>query len=349
MLKEDKRPTIWDVASAAGVSIGSVSNVFNGSRPVSPALQRKVLDAANTLGYQVNSVAQTLRRRRSRVIGLCTTHVTTVYLRELASALDAIATKNGYDLIQVLTGQEPKLELHRVRSLLSRQVDSLILLPSLQPQATLEAIYRSNTPAVIIDRLCEDNRFSYVTVDNHGAMQAVVKSLVAFGHRRLLFVAQNLNVITTRHRLAGLEEMACASEGVIRYEAIERGSDEAAYVQRLRVILIQPDTPTAIVMGNSSVALWTLKALHQIGIAVSDRIALVAFDDPEWATVLSPPLTTVQIPTEEIAKHVWALLEGQIDGTVQTPQSITVKAEVAQRASSMSPAPDIRRQRPWDG
>lgn len=92
-----------------------------------------------------------------------------------------------------------------MRGLLSRQVDALILLPSLQPQATLEAIYRSNTPAVVIDRLCEDDRFSYVTVDNHGAMQAVVKSLVPFGHRRLMFVAQNLSVITTRHRLAGLE------------------------------------------------------------------------------------------------------------------------------------------------
>lgn len=219
----------------------------------------------------------------------------------------------------------------------------MILLPSLQPQATLEAIYRSNTPAVVIDRLCEDDRFSYVTVDNHGAMQAVVKSLVPFGHRRLLFVAQNLSVITTRHRLAGLEEMACASKGIIRYEAIERGNNEIVYVERLRAILSQPDAPTAIVMGNSSVALSTLKALQQIGIAVSEQIALVAFDDPEWATVLRPPLTTVQIPTEKIARHVWALLQGQIDGTSQTPRSITVEAELAQRASSTSPAPNSHR------
>lgn len=140
--------------------------------------------------HQHQSVAQTLRRRSSRAIGLCTTYVTTVYLRELANALDDIATENGYELVQVLTRQEPARELQRVKNLMSRQVDGLILLPSLSPQASLDAIIQSRTPAVVVDRLCEDNRFHYVIIDNRQAMRRVLAPLLSRGHRRLLFVAQ---------------------------------------------------------------------------------------------------------------------------------------------------------------
>jgi LacI family transcriptional regulator len=330
-----KRPTILDVARAAGVSVGSVSNVINGTRPVSEELKEQVETAAATLGFRMNSLAQTLRRRRSGTVGLCTTNVGTVYLRELANALDEIAAENGYELIQVLTRQEPKRELQRANSLMSRQVDGIVLLPSLQPQAALDAIARSRTPAVIVDRLCEDDRFSYVIVDNRGAMRQLVQSLTAKSHRRLLFVAQNLGVVTTRHRLGGLEEEARASGGALRYEAIERGSDEASFVERLRSMLAQPHPPTALITGNSSVALSTLQAFQAIGIRVPDQIALATFDDPEWATVLSPPLTTVRVPFREIAAATWSLLHAQIEGKQDSPQVVSIATELVERASSI--------------
>src|SRR3546814_8805511 len=134
-MKAEKRATSRDVAGAVGVSPGSVWNVINGRRPVRVDLRIRVLAAADKLGFHINSVAQTLRRRRSQVIGLCTTYVTTVYLRELADALDAIATRHGYDLIQDFNRQEPNLELRRVPRLLARQVDGLSILPSLHLRA----------------------------------------------------------------------------------------------------------------------------------------------------------------------------------------------------------------------
>ena len=329
-----ERATISDVARAAGVSIATVSYVINGSRPVSGEVQEQVRSAAAELGYQANSLAQTLRRRSSKVIGLCTTAVSTVYLRELANALDEIAAENGYELVQVLTRQEPKRELQRVNSLMSRQVDGLILLPSLQPQAALDAIARSRTPSVVIDRLSEDDRFNYVIVDNRGAMRQLVQSLTAKGHRRLLFVAQNLDVVTTRHRLAGLEEEARASGGALRYEAIQRGGDEEGYTERLRQMLTQPHPSTALITGNSSVALSTVKALQTIGISVPNHLALATFDDPEWATVLSPPLTTVRVPFKEIAGAAWSLLHTQINGKQDGVRVVSIPAELMERASS---------------
>ncbi len=201
----NKRPTISDVARKAEVSVGTVSNVFNETRPVNERTRERVLEAARTLGFQMNFAAQTLRRRSSKTIGLCTTHLTTAYLRELAIALDATAARNGYELIQVQSHQKPETELIRVQSLLSRQVDGLILLPSLSPQASLDLIASRGTPVVVIDRQPEDGQFSSVIIDNFVAMTDVVSALAEKGHRHVLFIAQNLSVATTRHRVAGLE------------------------------------------------------------------------------------------------------------------------------------------------
>lgn len=324
-----KRATISDVARRAGLSIATVSYVLNGSRPVGAEARQQVLAAAKELGYRVNSAAQTLRRQSSKTIGLCTTAVSTVYLRELANALDEIAAENGYELIQVLTRQDPARELASVTSLLSRQVDGLVLLPSLQPQASLDAISRSGTPAVVVDRLCEDQRFNYVIVDNHAAMRNLADSLVADGHRRILLIAQNLDVVTTRHRLAGLEETARLSGGVLRYEAIQRGDDEERFAGRLASLLTQTDPATAVIAGNSSVALSTLKALKRIERPA--RVALATFDDPEWAEILSVPLTSVRVPIRQIASAVWSLLIRQIEGADRAPEIVQIGAELVKR------------------
>jgi LacI family transcriptional regulator len=301
---------------------------------VSIELRDRVLAAADTLGYQINSIAQTLRRRSSRIIGFCTTHTSTAYLRELANSLDGIATQNGYELVQVLTHEEPDREMRCIKGLIGRQADGLILLPSLAPQAALNAIAKSRTPAVVVDRLCQDSRFNYVIIDNRGAMRTVVRSLVVAGYSRILFVSQNLAVITTRHRLEGLEEEAHLEGSTIRYEVIERGDDEPLYVERLRRILSGNDAPTAIVTGNSKVAVSTAKALQTLGLRWPKDVAFVTFEDPEWASIVSPPLSTVKTPNDAIASAVWNVLKSQMMGEPSSPQTICIAPELIVRESS---------------
>lgn len=326
-----KRPTIADVARQAQVSVGTVSNVINDTRPVAEATRERVLDAALALGFHMNSAAQTLRRQSSRTIGLCTTHLTTTYLRELAIALDAIAARNGYELIQVQSHQDPQTELARVRSLLGRQVDGLILLPSLKPQASLELIAARGTPVVVIDRQPEDERFSNVIVDNFAAMTEVVSALTARSHKHLLFVAQNLAVATTRHRLEALKAFR-DRHGELTYQAIERGEEED-FPARLEELMDVASPPTAIIMGNSSVALSTIRALQTLGKRWPDDVALVTFDDPAWADVLTPPLATVRTPMEDMATSAWRLLVSQLNHQNDRPQSIALRAELVARGS----------------
>lgn len=329
MRKAGKQPTISDVAQKAGVSIATVSYVMNGKGAVGPQVREQVLKAAGILGYRANSAAQTLRRQKSRTIGLCTTTTSTVYLRELANALDEIAAENRYELVQVSSRQDPAREFARASSLLSRQVDGVVLLPSLQPQAALDAIHQSGTPCVILDRLSDDSRFSYVIVDNKKSMQDMVRQLATAGHRRLLFVAQNLDVVTTRHRLIGIEEQARLAAGMIRYEAIQRGDDEDGYARRLHQLLEEVDPPTAIIAGNSSVALSTWKAL--LAMDKQSAVAMATFDDPDWADLCRPPMISVRVPFRTFAEVTWQLLMQQIEKKLDSTQIIQIDAELVIR------------------
>lgn len=333
MTQLQKRPTIADVARAAGVSVGTVSNVMNGTRPVNEGTRERVQAAANELGFQFNALAQTLRRQTSRVVGLCTTHLTTTYLRELAIALDAIASRNGYELIQVQTHQDPQTELARVKSLMSRQVDGIILLPSLAPQASLAAIATRGIPLVVIDRQPDDPAFTSVIIDNFTAMRDVMSALHRKGHRRCLFIAQNLAVVTTRHRIAGLEQAVHDLDG-LTFETIERGPSEAAFTAELARLLTTSPRFTAIITGNSGVALSTIRALRETGRHWPDDVALVTFDDPEWAEVVTPPISTVKAPIEEMTSAIWASLMRQLEGDISPAPLVALPARYIERGSS---------------
>jgi LacI family transcriptional regulator len=318
ILQMTKRPTIADVARQAEVSVGTVSNVINDTRPVAEATRERVLNAAHALGFHMNSAAQTLRRRSSRTIGLCTTHLTTTYLRELAIALDAIVARHGYELIQVQTHQDPQIELARVQSLLGRQVDGLILLPSLAPQSSLDLIAARGTPAVVIDRQPGDARFSSVIIDNFAAMTDVVSALAGKGHRRVLFIAQNLAVATTRDRLSALRAYS-DRQGDLVFQSIERGNEED-FQERLSRLLLRERPPTAIITGNSSVALSTIKMLQALG--------------KRWpAEALCPPLSTVRAPMDEMAASTWQLLIRQLENRDSLPTSAALRTKLIIRQS----------------
>lgn len=333
-MKPGKKPTIVDVARAAGVSVGSASNVLNNTRFVSDDIRDRVLKAADALQYLANPLAQTLRRQRSGVIGFCTTSVTTVYLRSLADALDAVATANGFELVQVLTHADPERELQRVRSQIGSQVDGLMLLPSLLPQRSLDVIASTHTPCVVLDRYVDDDRFSCVAFDNRATMREMAREFLTLGHRRILFIAQNLSVITTRHRIEGLRaEVEAAGLAQADCLTIQQDDTPEAYADRLRTIFASSAPPTAVITGNSKVAIATIRQLQAMGLRWPDDLSLASFDDPEWAALLPVPLSTVVNPIRTMAEEAWSILAAQMRNG-ETPRQLRwIESAFVQRGS----------------
>src|ERR1700712_366218 len=154
-----RKPTISDVASRAGVSVGTVSHVLNGTINVSAALRARVDGAMQALGYEQNMLAHAQRRQRAPVVGLSVPHVGSAYLAALIDSFEDIAAGRGYQVMQVLTRRDPDVELRRVRELLRHRIAGLLLVPTLDPRETLDLIHASGTPAVLVDRPNQDGRF----------------------------------------------------------------------------------------------------------------------------------------------------------------------------------------------
>lgn len=301
------RPTIEDVARAAGVSVGTVSNVLNARGNVASDREARVHEAIASLGYVPNGLAQGLRRQSSRVVGLCAPLTSSAYFSALLEAFEDIAAAQGYELMQVLTRQEPEVELRRVRALLARKVDGLILIPSAKPAATFDAIVASRVPAVVVDRLSGDDRFDYVTMDDAGAMRAATRALVDREHRRMLYVVRHPALVTTKRRIRAFRTvMRSVRRGVA--EVCVRDPDDSRFAGQIRAILARDDRPTALIASNSALLIPLLRVLREMRLAIPRDLSLMSFDAPDWAEVLSPPLAVVRPPTEQIARIAWERL-----------------------------------------
>ena len=209
--------------------------------------------------------------------------------------------------MQVLSRQDPALEERRVRALIARKVDGLIVIPSASPQRTFDLIVESGVPAVIVDRLSADSRFDYVTLDDYGAMRSVTRALLKRGHRHLLYVVRYPMLVTTRRRIEAFRATASRTRGTVAQVCI-REPEDAAFARQIGSILDRADRPTAAIGSNSALTLALLKVLREYGVVIPRDLSVIAFDAPDWSQLLTPPLAVVRPPTRDIARMAWDLL-----------------------------------------
>jgi LacI family transcriptional regulator len=336
-----KSPTVLDVARSANVSVGTVSNVLNGSIRVSDARRERVLNAIAQLGYKKNLLAQGLRRRRSPIIGLCVPFTTISYFAALVDAFEEVASDRDFELMQALSGLDPAIELQRVNALLRYHIGGLMILPGVKPELVLDVVAQSGTPTVIIDRPVADRRFDQVTFDNRAAMLEATERLIALGHRRILFVVRQKQLSVTKRRIAALKDAARKASEDVSISVVECGYDESSYRPVLKSAFEEAEPPTALIVSNSVLAAWTVRGFNEIGIRCPDDASLIAFDEPEWADLVRPSLSTIRQPTRMIAITAWETLMRRMRGEGGEGQRIVLKADVLFR-ESVGPAPRRR-------
>ena len=332
-----ERPTIEDVARRAGVSIGTVSNVLNERGNVRPTREALVREAITALAYVPNGVAQSLRRRQSHVVGLCAPFSSSAYFAALLEAFEDIAAAQGYEVMQVLSRQEPVLELRRIRALLARKVDGLIVIPSAEPARAFDLIADSGTPAVVVDRLHTDSRFDYVTMDDHGAMTMAARALLDRDHRRLLYVVRYPALPTTQRRMEAFRAAVARSQGA-KGEILVREPSDAAFAEQIRAQFAGVNRPSAVIASNSRLTLDLLRCMRALDLATPRDVSLLSFDAPDWADVLQAPLAVVRPPTVEIARRAWELLLRRMREPERPTERVELPATLELRASVAGPA-----------
>lgn len=332
-MSSERRPTVADVAERAGVSIGTVSNVLTGVVPVKQKTRDRVNKAILELDYRQNMLAQGLRAKRAPIIGVCVPHTSITYFSGLANAFEEVASEDDFQIMQVLSRQDPEKEYRRVKSLLNYRVGGLILVPSATPERTFELIQKSGIPTVVVDRASEGEfPFDRVTFNNRVAMTRIAEGLIHRGHRNILFLVHQRTLNVTQQRLAALEEVARASSQKVSISIMDC-NDQSTLTGLLSADMRKKSAPTALIVSNSKLATWVFRAFRALMIRCPEDMSLVAFDEPEWADIVTPALSVVRQPTHDMALMAWRFLLNRMSGIVTDQQEIRLEAEVIFRNS----------------
>nr|WP_199772115.1 LacI family DNA-binding transcriptional regulator [Pseudomonas fluorescens] len=321
-----------DVASRAGVSTSTVSHVLNGTRKVSPATVQAVQRAIQALGYIPNTLARSLARSSTNTIGVAISALSNHYFSETVHAIETECAKHGYMMLFVDTHDDPEQELRVVTALHHRRVDGIVLAPSNGSMA-LEYLQANEIPAVLVDRMMSE-QFDQVGVENAQPTQALIEHLVAHGHRRIAFIAGRAGFSTTDERVAGYKAALQAAGLVFDAQLLVNGGSNTEPARQATVQLLRlAAPPTAIMAGNNLMTLGAMQALREAQIEVPGQMALVGFDDFDWADFFVPRLSLIAQPVQALGARAVDLLLQRMASPSSPPQSVRLAPTLQLRNS----------------
>ena len=289
--------SIRDVARLANVSPATVSRVINGTANVDAEKTDRILHAIKETGFIPNEAARTLFRKSAKMIGLILPAIENPFFTQLASAIDRTANQFGYRLFMYNTSDDADKELAAFQALLSMNVDGIILTSC--SEKLHQAVKDCTVPVVITDRISSvPGLDAYLYCDCYQGGRLATEHLVACGCSRIACLQAPQHMFSARTRYEGYRDV-CRERG-LEERIIPCDYDFHAGLTATEQLLERyPDTD-GVVACNDMVAISAYKVLHKLGISVPGQIQLVGFDGIHLSGLLSPELTTVRQPIEEI-------------------------------------------------
>ncbi|MWB97930.1 LacI family DNA-binding transcriptional regulator [Agromyces seonyuensis] len=335
------RPTMSDVAAAAGVSLKTVSRVVNAEGYVSTDTVAAVKAAIEQLGFRRNDAARQLRQGTAATIGLIFEDQSDPFYSTLARAVEDVALAHGSLLLIASSNGDPAHSQTIVDAFTSRGVDGLIVAPAAGTEpGLLQREAAAGRAIVFVDRPVPGVDADTVLADNVGGAAAATAHLVANGHRRIAFFGDDPGVFTATERLAGYSR-ALREAGLEPDDRLVRlaaptadGLDDV-----IGGVLDQTDPPTALITGNNR---WSIRMLRHLKAHASRApLAFVGFDDFELADVLDPAVTVVAQAPAEMGRIAAELLFRRVGGAEEPIECIRIPPRLIVRGSGELPGPAL--------
>ena len=309
-----KRPTIKDVAALAGVSAPTVSRVLAGNYPVAPATRAKVQRAMRELDYVVNAHARGLSGATTKTVAFVVDDVTGPFYAHIARGVEQQAASEGRLYLLCTTHGDPEREFAVVELMREQRAEAVILVGGawdneIYTQRMTEfakSLDNSGSRLVLCGRpsLGEDVPAMVVQYDNEGSSYAMTAHLLSAGHHRICYLGRTVGLSTSDERVTGFRR-AHKEHGLEADESlILPGKFTLASGYELtKKLLVERDDVTAIFAGTDMVAFGVLKALREAGVRVPEDMSVVGFDDIPFAAEVTPALTTVHVPHEQLGRE----------------------------------------------
>ncbi len=328
-------PNIRDVAKLARVAPITVSRVINNSGYITEETRQRVQEAIEALGYVPNSLARSLRSRKTRMLALILTDITNPFWTTVARGVEDAASDAGFSVILCNTDESETEQERYLRIILEKQVDGVLLVPVRDPLEPVSAVRAQKVPVVVLDRrVPEDLETDVVRGDSEGGAYRLVNLLISLGHRRIAILTGPHDVSTAEDRVAGYRR--ALREAGLDWEQVLYGEFtlDSGYQLACRSLKSEP-RPTAYFAGNNFLALGALRALRESGVKVPEQVVLVGFDDLPEALMIDPFLTVAKQPAYDMGHKATELLLARLSG--QAPekfQDIVLPVEIVVRRSS---------------
>lgn len=293
--------SIFDVAELAGLSTASVSRVINSPNSTKEKTRLAVEDAINKLGYIPNGAARALSSRNSRVIGAIIPTIDNSIFAQGIQALQSHLNRLGYYLLIGASNYEPKQEYELCKNFLVQQVAGIIMMGDTHHPDCVALLEREDTPFINTGTYSL-NGSHCVGFDNAKAAAKATKYLVDLGHRKFAMIAgvtrDNDRAV---NRVAGVRaELERHNIALNDDRILERPYDIEAGGAAFRSLMGLSDPPTAIVCGNDVLAFGAILYAGKLGARIPEDVSVIGFDDLVLSRHLTPSLTTIQIPTQEM-------------------------------------------------
>lgn len=323
-----------DIARVSGVSITTVSHVINRTRPVRQETEAAVLAAIGTVGYLP---AMASGSPESRILGVASSAFSNPSFNDLLHGIEQTAARVGYSLLVSDTRDDVNTELRTVTELISHRVQAILLAPSPNPSSAISYARAQGVPVVLLDRMI-DVDMDQVGSENVESVGLLVDHLAEIGHTRIAMISGMPGLSTTEERVAGFRRAAerhgirVTRSSVVSGHGADQESQEA-----MRVLMTGTRPPTAVVMGNNRATIGAMRAARQMGIEVPRDVALVAYDDFEWADMFHPRLTVIAQPTTQIGENAVDLAVSRIIAPDRASRRLILTTSFVHRESCGCP------------
>jgi len=333
-----RKITLKEVAKHAKVSVAVAGRALNNYGYVSSEKRMRVISSAQKLNYIPNILARSLKTNKTSTIGIIIGDITADFFTLLVRGVEDISKQNGYNIIINNTDENPLKEKNHLEEMVSLNVEGIILSPTGNNIAQLKQIIRSGIPIVLVDRVIKELNTISITIDNYTAGSDGAKYLIKQGYKRIAIIKGLPNISSIEERAIGCLDTIEASgipvdQNLIKYGNLNREISRKATLDILQL----SNQPDAIFILAETMIIGVLEAIKEKNLKIPEDIGILSSDEPSWASIYNPPLTTLKQPNYSIgtiaAQKLISLIQGKNIINPHTQENIVLKAELITRRS----------------
>ena len=297
-----------DVAKRAKVSIATVSRAVNNVGPMKGATRARVLKAIQELKYYPNIHARHLAGVKSNTVGMVVSNLANPFFLDIFRSLENEAHRRGYDVLVANTDYNPRQLAASVRMMMGRRLAGLAVIVSEMEPRLMQELAESTLPVLVFDVVAPTGNIRSIRIRYEKCIQRVVEYLHSMGHRRMAFVGHHAELDPLQERKRSFLDTMKRYAGEVAHTVVTDRDSPAGGQQATRMLLASGFKPSAIICVNDFMALGVLKELREQNLSVPRDVSVTGYDNISLSEFAAPPLTTVNIPREEIGRMAFSAL-----------------------------------------